>query len=145
MLLTFVALFDLELEQLDVKTAFLHGELEKEIYMRQPEQFVVPGKEHCVCRLKKSLYQLKEAPRQWYRRIFFTIRKGYTRNQYDNCVYFQQFFCGSFSYLLYTDYMLIASNNKSLINKLKSHLNDEFEMKGLGAATKILSMKNQRD
>lgn len=54
-LLTFVALFDLELEQLDVKTEFFHGELEEEIYMRQPEGFVVPGKEQLVCRLKKVL------------------------------------------------------------------------------------------
>jgi len=55
-LLTFVALFDLELERLHVKTAFLHEELEEEIYMRQPEGFVVPGKEKYVCHLKKSLY-----------------------------------------------------------------------------------------
>ena len=54
---------DLELEQLDVKTAFLHGELDKEIYMDQPEDFMVPGKNNFVRKLKKSLYGLKQSPR----------------------------------------------------------------------------------
>jgi len=58
-LLALVALFDLELEQLDVKTVFLHGELEEEIYMKQPEGFLVTNKENLVCHLKKSLYGLK--------------------------------------------------------------------------------------
>ncbi|KAK1619242.1 hypothetical protein QYE76_024759 [Lolium multiflorum] len=62
-----VAMHDLELEKLDVKTAFLHGELEEEIYMDQPEGFVVPGKEDLVCKLKRSLYGLKQSPRQWYK------------------------------------------------------------------------------
>ena len=59
-LLAFVALYDMELKQLDIKTAFLHRELEEEIYMERPEGFVVPHKEHLVCRLKKSLYGLKK-------------------------------------------------------------------------------------
>ena len=136
MLLAFVALFDLELEQLDVKTAFLHGELEEEICKRQPKGFVVPGKEQLACRLKKSLYGLKQAPRQWYKRFdTFMIAQGYTRSRYDNCVYFRQYFDGSFIYLLlYVDDMLIASKDKSLIGKLKSQLSEEFEMKDLGAA-----------
>ena len=57
------ASMNLEIEQLDVKTAFLHGDLEEEIYMDQPEGFEVKGKENLVCRLKKSLYELKQAPR----------------------------------------------------------------------------------
>jgi hypothetical protein len=62
-LLDIVAMHDLELEQLDVKTAFFAGDLEDEIYMDQPEGFIVPGKENCVCKLKKSLYGLKQSPR----------------------------------------------------------------------------------
>ena len=147
LLLSIVTLFNLELEQLDVKTAFLHGELEEEIYMRQPEGFAVPDKEHMVCKLKKSLYGLKQAPRQWYKRFdTFMIDKGYIRSRYDNCVYFKQYGDGSFIYLLlYVDDMLIASKDKNLISMLKSQLSKEFEMKDLGAAKRILGMEIHRD
>ena len=63
------ASLNLEVEQLDVKSAFLHGALEEEIYMEQPEGFKVKGKQDLVCRLKKSLYGLKQAPQQWYKKF----------------------------------------------------------------------------
>lgn len=66
LVLSIVAAEKLHLEQLDVKTAFLHGDLNEDIYMAQPEGFKVVGKENWVCKLKKSLYGLKPAPRQWY-------------------------------------------------------------------------------
>jgi len=89
-LLAFVAVFDMESEQFDVKTAFLHRELKEAICMKQLEGFVVPRKEQYVCRLKKSLYGLKQAPRQWYKTFdTFMIRQGYTHSRYDNCVYFR--------------------------------------------------------
>jgi len=140
-------LYDLESEQLDVKTDFLYGNLEEEIYIQQPERFIVPGKEDHVCCLKKSLYGLKQSPRQWYKRFdFFMVGHGYSRSSYDNCVYFQKTSDGSFIYLLlYVDDMLIAARDKSLVNKLNAQLSSEFDMKDLGPAKKILGMKINRD
>ena len=63
------ASLDLEIEHMDVKTAFLHDDLDKEIYMEQPEGFIVKGKKDYVCKLKKSLCGLKQAPRQWYKKF----------------------------------------------------------------------------
>jgi hypothetical protein len=99
-----VALRDLEREQLDVKIAFLHGELEEEIYMDHPEGFIVPGKEDLVCKLKRSLYSLKQPPRQWYKRFdSFMLAHEFKRPQYDSCVYIK-FVNGSPIYLmLYID------------------------------------------
>ena len=112
-LLSIVAMHDYELEQLDVKTAFSHGELEEDIYMDQPEGFVVPRKENLVCRLKKSLYGLKQSPRQWYQRFdSFMISPGFKRSDYDSCVYLKTIE-GSTNYLLlYVDDMLIAQKIK---------------------------------
>ncbi|GJZ86400.1 retrovirus-related pol polyprotein from transposon TNT 1-94 [Tanacetum coccineum] len=86
------ASLDLEVEQMDVKTAFLHGDLDKEIYMEQPEGFQVKGKEDYVCRLQKSLYGLKQAPRQWYKKFESVIGKqGFRKIFSDHCVFFQRF------------------------------------------------------
>ncbi|WJZ89462.1 hypothetical protein VitviT2T_008682 [Vitis vinifera] len=121
-LLAMVALFDLESKQLDVKTAFLYGELEKQIYMHQPKGFIILGKENHVCLLKKSLYGLKQSPRQWYKRFdVFMIGNGYHRSEYNNCVYHKELFGDSFIYLLlYDDGMLIACKNMIEINRSKT-------------------------
>ena len=96
-----VASLDLELEQLDVKTTFLHDDLKEEIYMDQPEGFKVKGKEHMVCKLKKSLYGLKQAPRQWYKKFDpFMVGHEYTRTNADHCVYVRKFLNGKFVILL---------------------------------------------
>ena len=66
LLIAIAAIFDLKIHQMDVKTTFLNGNLEEEIYMDQPEGFVEPGKESKVCTLTKSLYGLKQAPNLWH-------------------------------------------------------------------------------
>ena len=146
-LLAMVSCYNLELEQLDVKTAFLHGYLEEEIYMKQPEGFVDSENPNHVCLLKKSLYGLKQSPRQWYKRFdSFVTSHGFIRNQFDNCVYSKKLLDGSLMYLLlYVDDMLIAAKNQAEINELKRLLGSEFEMKDLGAARKILGMEIRRD
>lgn len=146
-LLALVAQLNLELAQLDVKTAFLHGDLKEEIYMTQPDGYKVAGKENWVYKLSKSLYGLKQSPRQWYKR-FDKFMKGqkYTRSKYDHCVYLCRLQDGSYIYLLlYVDDMLIASKSQVEIDRLKAQLSKEFEMKDLGEAKKILGMEINRD
>ncbi|KAK2447548.1 secreted RxLR effector protein [Trifolium repens] len=144
-LMAIVNMYDLELEQMDVKTAFLHGELEETIYMQQPEGFVEDNSK--VCLLKKSLYGLKQSPRQWYRRFDdFLLKTGFVRSNYDSCVYMMKKDEKVILYLLlYVDDILIASSDKHEIQQLKVKLNGEFEMKDLGNAKKILGMDIVRD
>jgi hypothetical protein len=82
------ARLDLELHQLDVKIAFLNGDLKEEIYMDQPDGFQIKGQEGKVCRLKKSLYGLKQSSRQWYLKFHQVILDiGYEMSPLDHCVY----------------------------------------------------------
>ena len=95
-----VAHYDMALEQMDVNTAFLHGDLEEQIYMEQPEGFSQPGHEHSICKLKKSLYGMKQSPRQWYKRFdSYMIKIGYRKCEYDCGVYVRSLDDGSFIFL----------------------------------------------
>ena len=146
-ILGLVASLNLELEQMDVKTAFLHGDLHEEIYMEQPEGFKVSEKENLVCKLKKSLYGLKQAPRQWYKKFdSFMVSQGYKRTAADQCVYIQRFQDGNFvALLLYVDDMLIVGKDATKISQLKKELSNSFDMKDLGPAQQILGMQIIRD
>ena len=125
---------------MDVKTAFLHSELEEKIYMK-PEDYIQEGKENKVHIQKKFLYGLKHSPKQWYKRFdSFIIKAKYNRCEYDSCVCFKQSDDPTYL-LLYVDDMLITARNKTHIQKLKAQLKKEFDMKNLRKAKKILGME----
>ncbi|CAM8913335.1 unnamed protein product [Rhodiola kirilowii] len=107
-----VAKENLHLQQMDVKIAFLHGDLDEEIYMKQPEGFEVKGKEKLVCKLKKSLYGLKHAPRQWYKKFDSFMKKAeFSRCEADHCCYIKRYKNSYIISLLYVDDILIAGAN----------------------------------
>ncbi|GKA01514.1 retrovirus-related pol polyprotein from transposon TNT 1-94 [Tanacetum coccineum] len=139
-ILALTACKDYELEQLDVKTTFLHGNLEEVIYMRQPSGDEQGNK---VCLLKKSLYGLKQSPRQGYKRFDeYMLSNGFKHSSYDNCVYYRCYAPGEYIYLLlYVDDMLISCKSKAEIGSNKSLLKKKFDMKELREAKKILGME----
>jgi hypothetical protein len=142
--LSIVAVEDLHL--VDVKTAFLHGDLKEEIYMHQPEGYAKAGRGNLVCRLKKSLYGLKQAPRQWYKKFdSFMEKNSFRRCHTDHCCYIKKYRSSYIILLLYVDDMLIAGSDMEQIDELKRELALEFEMKDLGAAGQILGMKIARN
>ena len=115
-ILGLVASMNLELEQFDVKTTFLHGDLNEEIFMKQPEGFKVKGKENMVYKINKSLYGLKQVPQQWYKKFDSCMRVASKRTFVDPCVYVQRFPDDNFIILLiYVDAMLIVGQNTDMI------------------------------
>ncbi|WVZ00077.1 hypothetical protein V8G54_026146 [Vigna mungo] len=142
-LMAIVVHCNLHLEQLDVRTAFLHGDLEETIYMKQPNGFAVGDR---VCLLQKSLYGLKQSPRQWYRKFDdFLIKLNFKRCNYDDCVYTLNHDGEMLYLLLYVDDILIASSDRGMIGETKARLADAFEMKELGEARRILGIDIKKD
>ena len=115
--------------------------------MSQPEGFEVPGSEDKVCLLHKSLYGLKQSPRQWYRKFdAFMLSIGFRRSSFDCCFYYRQLDSGLFIYLLiYVDDMLISTVDIREVDKLKQQLASAFDIKDLGPASRILGMEISRD
>jgi hypothetical protein len=141
-----VAHYDLELHQMNVKTAFLNGALQENVYMAQPEGFAIEGKEHMGCKLKKSIYGLKQASRQWYLKFDEVIKKfGFIKNQVDNCVYIKIKGSMFIILVLYVDDILLASSDKNLLHETKGFLSSNFDMKDLGDASYVLGIEIHRD
>jgi hypothetical protein len=127
------ASLDLEMHQLDVKTAFLNGDLEEEIYMEQSKGFVQRGYKHLVCKLTKSLYGLKQASRAWYQKIDATLLGfGFERSVADHNLYFAQEGPHVMLVLVYADDLIILSSNVETMGALKAKLEVEYKMMDLG-------------
>lgn len=115
--------------------------------MQQPPGFVKPGEEHKVCLLKKSIYGLKQASRQWHIKFDeHILANGFKRSCYDECVYIKEEGGAVVAYLLlYVDDMLVAGSSKEVVQRVKKILSEAFEMKDLGVAGRILGMSIVRD
>jgi hypothetical protein len=120
-----------KLHQMDVKTTFLKGVIEEEVYIEKPQGFDVEDKKSHVCRLKKALYGLKQAPRAWYGRIdSFLTSLGFTKSKVDSNLYFKVMNDEPVILLLYVD-DLFLTGEENLITECKKRLTSEFEMKDL--------------
>jgi len=87
-LFALASIYKLYVHQMDVKTAFLNGDLKEKVYMEQPEGFILPGNEEKVCKLVKSLYGLKQAPKQWHKKFNKAILlNGFHHNGANKCMY----------------------------------------------------------
>ena len=144
--LSLVAAYDLEMLQLDVTTAFLHGELAEEIYIEQPEGFIKPGHESSVCCLKKCLYGLKQSPRIWNQKFnSFLVKYGLQSSTADPCVYIGH---GSESddftiVAIWVDDGLVCSRTKTRNDLIVKYLTNHFKMSS-GPADRFIGLKITR-
>lgn len=120
----------LKLHQIENTTAFLNGELDQEIYMKQPEGFAENGQEHLVCRLRKSLYGLKQSTRCWNQVLDTQLKRmGFQQSQSDLCIYTSQ--KDRFTIAVYVDDIVLAAQSEKEIDQVKRKLAKRFQLKEL--------------
>ncbi len=128
--LSFVAALNLEMCQLDIKTAFLYGELNEEIYLKQPEGYISVESKNLVCRLHKCLYGLKQASRVWNQHFDNFLKLfGLTPSESDPCLYLRISGNEFTAVTIWVDDGLVCSNSSDVITKIISHLKEHFEMR----------------
>lgn len=145
MLMALAAKHDLQLHQMDVTTAFLHGVLEEDVFMKQPEGFVKEGDEKLVCRLKRSLYGLKQSPRCWNAALDEKLSAmGFEQASGDPCLYRSK--GGEMAYVaVYVDDLVIAAASDEAVQVVKDQLSASFDMKDMGRLHHFLGMKIVQD
>ncbi|GAU44417.1 hypothetical protein TSUD_100640 [Trifolium subterraneum] len=131
------------MHQLDVKSAFLNGPLDEEVYVKQPPSFEIKGQEEKVFKLKKTLYGLKQAPRSWNKTIdSFLIKLDFIKCTSEHGVYVKGSNNEDLILLcLYVDDLLITGSNKNILQKFKTDIMREFEMSDLGELSYFLGME----
>ncbi|GJU55150.1 retrotransposon protein, putative, ty1-copia subclass [Tanacetum coccineum] len=145
-LISIAAFYDYEIWQMDVKTAFLNGYLDEDIYMVQPEGFVDPKHPRKVCKLQRSIYGLKQASRSWNKRFDEEIKRfGFDQNLDEPCVYQKASGSNVTFLILYVDDIIIMGNHIPSLQSVKNYLGKCFSMKDLGEAAFILGIKIYRD
>ncbi|GKE72050.1 retrotransposon protein, putative, ty1-copia subclass [Tanacetum coccineum] len=141
-LIAIAAYYDYKIWQMDVKTAFLNGHLNKDVYMVQPKGFVNPKHHRQVCKLQRSIYGLKQASRRWNKIFYEEIKKyGFTQNPDEPCIYKRASGSIFVFLILYIDDLLLMGNNIPMLQDAKSWLGKCFSMKDLGEAAYILGIK----
>ncbi|UYV75824.1 hypothetical protein LAZ67_13001446 [Cordylochernes scorpioides] len=136
------------IDQFDVKSAYLHGTLNETIYMEQPECFKKPGEENLFCKLKKSIYGLKQSGRCWNKFLNKQLHEiGFQRNPIDPSIYEVELEEGKFILSIYVDDIFAISENQAARNKCRELLNSSFEVKYLGPISHMLgvSFKKSED
>src|ERR1051325_5347463 len=129
-LLSIATYYDYEIWQMDVKTAFLNGNLDESIYMSQPEGFISQGQEQKVCKLHRSIYGLKQASRSWNIRFDNAIKSyGFDQNVDEPCVYKRVIKSKVAFLVLYVDDILLIRNDIGYLTDIKTWLATQFQMK----------------
>jgi hypothetical protein len=130
------------LHQMDVKNAFLHGDLQEEVYMEQPPGYVDQTHPNLVCRLKKALYGLKQAPRVWSDKIGqYLVTSGFQTSNADFSLYVKKTDHGIVVIVIYVDDLIIIGDSDVNIFDLKKLLKQKFEMKDLGELRYFLGIE----
>lgn len=127
---------------MDVKSAFLNGELQEIVYVTQPDGFVKEGKEHMVYRLIKALYGLRQAPRAWYAKLSEYLEElGFTKCPYEYAVYTKNEGGEVLIIGVYVDDLLITGTSVEAIHEFKRQMKEKFEMSDLGKLAYYLGIE----
>lgn len=135
------------IEQLDVNNAFLHGDLEEDVYMDLPLGYSPPdSKSNWVCKLNKSLYGLRQASRQWFAKLAsFLLDAGYKQSMLDHSLFTLSSGSSYTAIVIYVDDIIVSGNDFSVIQSLKNMLNNKFSIKDLGPIKYYLGLEVQRN